>query len=109
MRQPAQSVNYSPRYGQAGEPSAQRFGSYSGSIASTNFFSDAFLPALLHQDPRYFRKGSGSIKSRLLYALKSEFIVRTSSGTMTVNSSELLGFGMSTALTMPGHPQQHYP
>ena len=47
----SQSINYSPRYGQGWGPFAERFGSYSGSIASTTFFSDAFLPSLLHQDP----------------------------------------------------------
>ena len=100
----SQSINYSPQYGKGGGPFAQRFGSYAGSIASSTFFTDAFLPSLLHQDPRYFRKGRGSFKSRLLYAIKSDFVTRTDSGTRTFNTSGVLGFGMSTALTDAWYP-----
>jgi hypothetical protein len=35
---------------------------------------NAFLPILLHQDPRYFRLGHGTTKHRLLYAIGSSFI-----------------------------------
>ena len=102
----SQSINYTPRYGQGWGPFAERFGSYSGSIPSTIFFSNAFLPSLLHQDPRYFRKGRGSIRSRLLNSLKSEVITYTDSGTKTFNTSEILGFGMSTALSNAWAPRK---
>jgi len=102
----SQSINYSPRYGQGWGPFAERFGSFSGSIATTSFFSDAFLPSLLHQDPRYFRKGRGSFGSRLLNSLKSTVITYNDSGTKTFNTSGLLGFGMSTALSNAWAPRR---
>ena len=102
----SQSINYSPRYGQGWGPFAERFGSYSGSIASTTFFSDAFLPSLLHQDPRYFRKGRGSFGSRLLHSLESSVLTHTDAGATTVNTSGLLGFGMSTALSNAWAPRR---
>jgi len=101
----SQGINYSPRYGQGWGPFAERFGSYSASIATTSFFADAFLPSLLHQDPRYFRKGRGSFGSRLLNSLASEFVTHTDSGTTTFNTSGVLGFGMSTALSNAWAPR----
>ncbi len=102
---PSQATGYNPNYGSGPGPFAERFGSYAGSIASGIFFSDAFLPSMLHQDPRYFRKGRGSIKSRLFYAVKSEFVTRSDSGTPAFNTSSVLGFGMSTALTNAWYPR----
>ena len=102
----SQSIRYSPRYGSGAGAFAQRFGSYAGSIGSSSFFTDAFLPSLLHQDPRYFRKGRGSMRSRLLYALKSEVVTRSDTGTAVLNTSGLLGFGMSTALTNAWYPSK---
>jgi len=101
----SQATNYNPRYGNGAGPFAERFGSYAGSIASGIFFSDAFLPSMLHQDPRYFRKGRGSIRSRLFYAIKSEAITRSDSGAPAFNTSSILGFGMSTALSNAWYPR----
>jgi hypothetical protein len=101
----SQATSYNPNYGDGPGPFAERFGSYAGSIASGSFFTDAFLPSLLHQDPRYFRKGRGSIKSRFFYALKSEVVTLSDSGTPTFNTSGMLGFGMSTALSDAWYPR----
>ena len=101
----SQAVGYSPKYGNGAGAFAKRFGSYAGSIASSSFLVDAFFPSLLHQDPRYFRKGRGSFKSRLFYAVESEFVTRTDQGALTFNSSGVLGFGVSTALTNAWYPR----
>jgi hypothetical protein len=37
---------------------------------------NGFLPALLHQDPRYFRLGHGTFKHRFLYAVATSFICK---------------------------------
>ncbi len=101
----SQATGYNPAYGDGPKPFAERFGSYAGSIASGTFFTDAFLPSMLHQDPRYFRKGRGSIRSRFFYALKSEFVTRSDSGAPAFNTSSMLGFGMSTALSNAWYPR----
>lgn len=101
----SQAVNYSPHYGQGWGPFAQRFGSYAGSIASSSLFTDAVLASAFHQDPRYFRKGRGSVGSRLWWAVKSEVWTHNDNGTMGINASGLLGFGMSTALTDAWYPR----
>jgi hypothetical protein len=101
----SQAVGYSPKYGSGAGPFAERFGSYAGSIASSSFLVDAFFPSLLHQDPRFFRKGRGSFRSRLFYAIESEFVTHTDQGGLTFNSSGVLGFGVSTALTNAWYPR----
>jgi hypothetical protein len=102
----AQAVNYSPHYGQGWGPFAERFGSYAGSIASSSFFVDAVLASALHQDPRYFRKGRGRFANRLWWAVESEVWMHNDNGTVGFNTSGILGFGMSTALTNAWYPRQ---
>ena len=102
----SQAVQYSPRYGKGAGAFAARFGSYAGSIASSSFLTDGVFPSIFHQDPRYFRKGRGSVKSRVWYAIYSEAITRNDSGATAVNYSGLLGFGASTALTNAWYPRQ---
>jgi hypothetical protein len=99
------AVHYSPHYGREPEALAERVGSYAGSIASASFFSDAFFPSIFHQDPRYFRKGRGSIPSRMWYAVRSNFVTRGDNGNMQANFSGMLGFGASTALTDAWYPR----
>jgi hypothetical protein len=51
----------------------------------------AVLPSLLHQDPRYFYKGSGSITSRAVYAIKQTVICRGDNGRSEPNYSRVFG------------------
>jgi hypothetical protein len=62
-------------------------------------FTDGVLTTLFHQDPRYFRKGAGSTRSRIWWALRSEGIAFSDDGNEIPNYSSLIGFGMSTALS----------
>jgi hypothetical protein len=95
----SQVSGYSPNYGHGAGPFAERYGYYAASLTSTFFFTDGLLPVLLHQDPRFFRKGSGSIPSRIWWALRSEAIANNDEGQEVPNTSMMLGFGMSTAFS----------
>src|SRR5579871_3997407 len=53
----SQSDNDDPKYGFGSRAYAQRFGAAVADISSQNFFSDAVMASLLHEDPRYFRMG----------------------------------------------------
>ncbi len=94
-----QAANYGPQYGSGWGPYAQRFGYNAANLSSTFLFTDAVLPTVFHQDPRYFRKGSGSIGSRVWWALRSEVVAFSDKGVEMPNYSSMLGFGMSTALS----------
>ncbi len=95
----SQTGYYGPQYGPGAGPYAERFGYYSASLASSNFFADAVMPSILHDDPRYFRKGTGSIAARTWWALRSDFVAESDSGHQTVNGSKIIGYAMATALT----------
>ena len=93
------AVSYGPNYGTGAGPFAQLFGYNAVNLATTYLFTDAVLPTLLHQDPRYFRKGRGSVKSRLWWTVRSEVVAFNDQGKQVPNYSSVLGFGMSTALS----------
>jgi hypothetical protein len=78
-------------YGQGASGYAKRFGAvYADGFVST-FLADAVFPSLLHQDPRYFYKGTGSIRSRALYAIASVVICKGDNGRWQPNYSNVLG------------------
>jgi hypothetical protein len=52
---------------------------------------NALLPQLLHQDPRYFRKGTGPIFKRFLYAAESTVVCHGDNGKHQPNVSNVLG------------------
>ena len=63
-----QAENTYPEYGQGAAGFGKRFGAAYADSVDGNFWGNAVLPVILHQDPRYFRSGQGSFKGRLLYA-----------------------------------------
>src|SRR5437660_9347828 len=78
-------------YGQGMKGFAHRYGiSYADQVAG-NYFPEAIVPALFHKDPRYFRKGQGSTKGRLFYAMSRIFVSRSDSGKTNFNSPEIIG------------------
>ena len=53
---------------------------------------NALLPAILHQDPRFFRRGYGSAKRRIFYALSTSFVCKhDNTGKWEPNYSNLGG------------------
>jgi hypothetical protein len=71
---------------------AKRFGqSYTDSFDG-QMLGNALLPSLLHQDPRYFRLGRGTVKRRILYALGTNIIAHhDGTGRWEPNYSNVLG------------------
>jgi hypothetical protein len=68
-----------------------RYGTAYADNVDGAFLGNAILPILLHQDPRYFRKGTGPIKSRILYSALSTVLCRGDNGNRQVNFSNILG------------------
>lgn len=68
------------------------------------FFSTFLYPSLFHQDPRYYRQGSGGVKSRLGHALIHRFVAVSDSGKRMPNYSEWFGTASSTAVANLYHP-----
>jgi hypothetical protein len=91
-------------YGQGAQGYAKRYGaSYTDFVTST-FIGGAILPSLLKQDPRYFYKGTGSSRSRILYAIANSVICKGDNGRWQANYSGILG-----SLAAGGISNLYYP
>ncbi len=87
-----------PKYGQGGASYAKRFGAAWADASMQNLFSGAILASLLHQDPRYFRKGpQATVRARVLYSLSRILITRNDSGEQAFNASGIFGLILGIA------------
>jgi hypothetical protein len=68
--------------------------------------TEAVVPALLKEDPRYFRLGSGGFFKRTGYALSRIWVTRTDAGGTTVNFSEIAGAGLSSGISNFYYPPE---
>jgi hypothetical protein len=94
-----------PHYEQGAIGYAKRVGaSYTGTVTDI-FLGGAVFPTLFHQDPRYFYKGTGSKKSRMLHAMLSPFVARGDNGHSQINISSLVGDVSSSAMTNLYYPK----
>ena len=97
--------NGDPKYGLGTKPYFQRFGAAQADATTQNFFSDAVLASLLHEDPRYFREGPGhSVLHRIGYATSRVVVTRKDSGSHGFNFSGILGMGLGIALSNAYYP-----
>lgn len=94
-----------PDYQQGSKGYGQRFGAVAAGGFSDILIGGAVLPALLHQDPRYFYQGSGTTKSRLLHALSHPFMCRGDNGEWQPNYSSMGGDLAASALENAYYPQ----
>jgi hypothetical protein len=86
-----QSRNTFGGYGQGTEGYAKRYGAAYGDFLSGVVLSGAVFPALMRQDPRYYYKGTGSKKSRILYAIERAFISQGDNGRPQFAYASILG------------------
>jgi hypothetical protein len=87
----SQAQNSFPEYGQGAEGYAKRFGATYLDSFDGAMIGNAMLPSLLHQDPRYFRKGKGNFANRFGYAVLSTFRCKGDDGHWQPNYSNILG------------------
>ena len=78
-------------YGQGAQGYAKRYGASYANVFASTFIGGAVMPSILKQDPRYFYKGSGSKRSRILYALASSVICKGDNGHWQPNYSNVIG------------------
>jgi hypothetical protein len=66
--------------------------------------TEAIYPVLLHQDPRYFRRGTGTVWSRLGSAAGQIFWTHTDSDHTQFNFSEIIGNSTAVAISTAYYP-----
>jgi hypothetical protein len=100
-----QADNSFPEYGQGVQGYAKRFGAAYTDYFTGNFFGNAVLTSILHEDPRYFQKGTGSFTSRALWASASTVWCKRDSGTWGPNYANVIGNLMGSAISNVYYPE----
>jgi hypothetical protein len=83
---------------------AKRYGASFADGFIGNMIGGAILPTLLKQDPRYFYKGTGGTRARILYALANAVICKGDNGRWQPDYSGILG-----SLAAGGISNLYYP
>ena len=91
-------------WGQGAQGFGKRYAAAYGTFLTGDLLGNAALPILLHQDPRYFYKGTGSIRSRALYAIASAVICKGDNGHWQPNYSGILGGVAAGAISNVYYP-----
>jgi hypothetical protein len=78
-------------YGWGPEGYFKRVGANMADVIDGTMLAGAVYPILLHQDPRFFRQGTGTIRARVRHALLGAFICRGDNGRSQPNFSNVLG------------------
>jgi hypothetical protein len=94
-----------PDYVEGAKGFGQRLGATYADGVSDILIGGAILPALLHQDPRYYYQGTGTKKSRAFHAMGSAFICKGDNGRWQPNYSTIGGDLAATALSMTYYPE----
>ncbi len=100
-----QAQNTFPGYGQGMAGYGKRYGAAFANDFIGRMTGSAIYPSLFHQDPRYFYKGTGSTKSRVLYAISQAVLCRGDNGHQEINFSHILGSLTAGALSNLYFPQ----
>jgi len=101
-----QAANMYSGYGQGAEGYGKRYGAAYADFVSSTYIGSAILPSLFKQDPRYFYKGTGTRRSRFLYAVANAVICKGDNGHWQANYSGLLGSLASGAISNAYYPGQ---
>jgi hypothetical protein len=91
-------------YGWGADGYIKRVGANYADNVNGALIGNALLPELLHQDPRYFRKGTGPVFKRFLYAAESTVVCRGDDGKRQANVSNVLGNYISGAISNAYYP-----
>lgn len=94
-----------PAFGMGAKGYGKRYGVEFLDQTSSRFFSGFLYPALLREDPCYYRLGHRSAKKRLLHAMGHVVIAYSDNGRRMFNFSEWMGTSISVALAATYPPQ----
>jgi len=94
-----QLTNSNRSFGQGAAGYGRYFATSYADYVIGDYMTEAIYPTLLHQDPRYFRRGTGGKWSRLGYAMGQIFWTHNDSGRTGFNYSEIAGNATAVAIS----------
>jgi hypothetical protein len=101
-----QLTNGEPHYGRNVAALVKRFAATEGDQATSSLFRYGLLPALLKEDPRYFRRGRGPAWNRVSHAIAQIVVIRSDAGGYTFNAPVILGRLMQAGISNLYYPAQ---
>lgn len=99
-----QATDQFPEYRYGAEGFAKRYGASIADSLDGNFWGNAVLPSLLHQDPRYFRLGHGTVIHRILYSAATTVICKGDNGKWQPSYSNIGGNFIGGAISNLYYP-----
>jgi hypothetical protein len=97
-------ANDTPTFGHGASGFSKYYAAGYGDVAIGNFMTEALFPVVLHQDPRFFRRGTGSGWSRARYAVGQIFWTRSDHNHPQFNYSEVAGNSTAAAIATAYYP-----
>jgi hypothetical protein len=91
-------------WGEGAQGFGKRYAASYGTFLTGTLLGNAVLPTLFKQDPRYFYKGNGTVKARVLYALANAVICKGDNHRWQPNYSGILGGAMAYGLSNAYYP-----
>ena len=73
---------------------------------SGTYFTEAIVPWITREDPRYYTLGHGGFFRRVKYALSRVVVTKTDSGGRSFNFSEIVGNGLEAGLSNLYYPPE---
>ncbi len=73
---------------------------------SGTFFTEAIVPSIMHEDPRYYTMEQGGFFHRTGYAISRAFLTKTDSGRTRFNFSEVVGNALEAGLSNAYYPPE---
>lgn len=73
---------------------------------SENYMVEFFVPAMTHEDTRFYTLGRGGFLKRATYALSRVVVTRSDSGKEVFNLSEIVGSGAASGLSSLYYPSR---
>ena len=102
-----QAQNDPRSWGQGWGAFGKRYAASFADQTDEDMMTEAVIPVLLSQDPRYFRMAEGGVLKRTAYAISRISATRTDAGHRAFNFSEILGAGISSAISNAYYPGEN--
>ena len=99
-----QAADAFPGYRQGAAGYGKRYGADLANLVVGSYMGGAVLPSLFRQDPRYYYKGTGTKRSRFVYAVTRAVVTRGDNGHAQPNVSGVLGDLSAAALSNLYYP-----
>jgi hypothetical protein len=102
----SQANNSYPEFGRGGKAFGRYYWHGVADQAVANYMTEAIVPSLTREDPRYYTLGRGGFFKRTGYAVSRLLVTRTDSGGPTFNVSEIVGNGAGAGISNTYYPSR---